>query len=470
MVGPDFYGPPIPNTKSYTKKPIPKKTASTKDAGKAGARQNFAHNADIPLDWWKLYKSKELNFLIEEGLKNSPTLDKARATLIEAQENLTATWTGLLLPASELDLAYERTRFSTQQFGLPAVNLFNLYNTQVNVSYTLDVLGGSRRQIESTKAYTEFQAYEFLAAQLTLTSNIVTTAVTSASLREQITVTKSLIKDSKKQLSLIKKQLVLGGVSKENVLAQETQLAQTIATLPPLEKSLANSDHALAVLIGCSPGDAKLPKIKLSDLTLPKKLPVSIPSQLLKQRPDVKAAEALLHQASAEIGVATANLLPTFPIVGGYGYLSDQLNTLFTSFGNVWAYGFSAAQPLSNLVPYAAKRRAAIAAYDASLAQYRETVIEAFKNVADSLRAIEYDAEKLKAETTATNAAYETLKLNRSQFKLGAIDYINLLSSEQQYQKTVINKIQAQAARYNDTAALFQALGGGWWNCGRRCE
>lgn len=470
MVGPDFHSPAAPATQKYTAGSLPSKTTSALSAGKAGIAQHFNNGQDIPADWWTLYHSKQLNQLIEEGLKNSPNLAAAKATLRQAQENLRAQWGSLLLPSANMQLGYERTRFSAQQFGSPVSNLFNLYSAQVFVAYNLDVFGGARRQVEAYRAQVDYEGYELMAAQLTLTSNIVTTAVTAAAQKAQIKATHQLISSAKKQLNLINQQFLLGGASKENVLAQDTLLQQTIATLPPLEKSLAQSQHALSVLIGCLPSETNLPEIHLDDLTLPSQLPVSLPSNLIKQRPDIQAAEALLHQASAQVGVSTAKLFPQFPISANYGYTSDKLNDLFTAFRNTWAYGIAPAQTIFQGGALLAQRRAAIAAMDTAFAQYRQTVLQAFQNVADSLRAIEADAKELKAQKKAETAALGSLNLTRKQFKLGAINYISLLNAEQQYQQIVINRIQAEAARYNDTAALFQALGGGWWNCRERCN
>ncbi len=469
MVGPDFHSPRGPQTNSYTHGTLPKKTTST-STGKSGKTQYFNYGQDIPDNWWALYHSKELNQLIEAGLQHSPTLDAAKATLRQAKENLRSQWGTLLLPAANLQLGYERTEFSAQQFGSPVSNLFNLWTAQVFVTYTLDVFGGARRQVEAYRALVDYQGYELIAAQITLTSNIVTTAINVASLKAQIKATRYLIDLNTNQLHIMQKQFVLGGLSKVDVLTQEVLVEQTKATLPPLEQSLAQAQHALSVLIGCIPSESHLPDIKLADLSLPQQLPLSVPSNLIKQRPDVQASEALLHQASAQIGVATANLLPSFPINANYGYQSDKLNDLFSKFRNTWAYGIYPTQILFQGGALLAQRRAAIDAMDAAFAQYRQTVLTAFQNVADSLRAVENDAKELKAQNQAELAAAKNLDLTRQQFKLGAVNYILLLNAQQTYQQTVINRIQAEAARYTDTAALFQALGGGWWNCGRRCE
>jgi len=470
MVGPDFHSPRAPQTDHYTYGKLPKKTTAIPGTGKSGKSQNFNYGQDIPADWWALYHSKELNQLIEAGLKHSPTLDAAKATLRQAQENLRAQWGTLLLPSANLELGYARTRFSAQQFGSPVSSLFNLWTAQVNAAYNVDVFGGLRRQVETYRALVDYQGYELLAAQVTLTSNIATTAINIASLKAQIKATHYLIKLNSNLLDIMRKQFVLGGLSKVDVLTQEVLVEQTKAALPPLEKNLTQSQDALAVLVGCLPSESHLPEINLADLTLPKELPLSIPSNLIKQRPDVQAADALLHQATAQIGVATANLLPSFPISGYYGYQSNFLNDLFTKFRNTWGYGIAPTQILFQGGALLAQRRAAIAAAEVALAQYRQTVLLAFQNVADSLRAIEMDAKELKAQNLAEIAALKNLNLTHAQFKLGAINYILLLNAQQKYQQTVLNRIQAEGARYIDTAALFQSLGGGWWNCGGRCE
>lgn len=465
MVGPDFESPTPPNTQHYTKSPLPTKTTRTPSAGKAGKAQQFNLGQDIPAEWWRLFHSPELNGLITAGIANSPTLAAAKATLHQAEQNLNAQFGALLLPSVGLNLAGERQRFSDQQFGISnRSTIFNTYNMTFNAAYTLDIFGGARRQIEALRAQVDYERYELIASYLTLTTNIVTTAVTVASLQAQIKTTRQLIKTVGNELGIMKKQFSLGGISKENVLSQETLLAQTIATLPPLKKSLAQSQHALAVLVGGLPSETQLPYIDLEKLTLPTELPVSLPSNLVRQRPDVQASEALLHEASAQIGVATANLLPQFTITGTYGWTALTLQDFFSSTNNIWSYGTQIAQPLFKGGSLISQRRAAVAAFEAACAQYRQTVLQAFQNVADALLAIEMDAQELQAQKQAEKAAKNTLNLTQQQLKLGAINYLTFLNAEQQYQQIIINRIQAQAARYNDTAALFQALGGGWWN------
>lgn len=468
MVGPNFRSPPLPPVTSYTKSPLPKKTVRIYEAGKAGKAQYLLSGQDIPAEWWMLFHSKEVNKLVECGLANSPNLAAAEATLKQAQETLNAQIGNLLFPAVTAQVGGMRQRFSESTIGGGNnSNLFNLFNASINVSYTLDVFGGSRRQIEALCAQVDYNHYLLIASYLSLTSNIVTTAVTIASLQAQITATQHLIDAEKKQLVIIEKQLQLGGVSSENVLSQQTLLAQTRALLPPLEKNLAQSRHALAVLIGFFPSQSELPKINLDKLNLPAHLPLSLPSKLVCQRPDVQAQEALLHAASAQIGVATANLFPQFTLTGNYGWISTVPNQLLSITTNTWAYGGQLLQPLFKGGSLLAQRRAAIDAYVAADAKYRQTVLQAFQNVADSLHALHDDARAFRAQKQAEVAALRTFNLTQKQYRLGATSYLSLLNAEEKYQQTTINRIQAQAARYTDTVALFQSLGGGWWN--REC-
>lgn len=481
-VGPNFHSPCAPNTQKYTASCLPEHTVCARSCG--GQSQHFVACQDIPAQWWYLFHSPAINYLVCRGIANSPNLDAAQAALRVAKENLYAEIGSTLLPSVDVSGFAERQRFSLASLGAQNLSttsagspLFNLYNAQINVSYSPDVFGGARRQIEAFDALVDYQGFELEATYLTLTSNIVTTAVTVASLCAQIQATEDLIDAQEEQLQIVRKQFHLGGVSRADVLAQETLVAQTIATLPPLEKSLAQTRHALAVLVGDLPSESQLPEITLDCLDLPTELPTSIPSLLVRQRPDVRAAEALLHQASAKIGVATANLLPQFTITGMRGSEANRIKDLFTPNAVIWNIIGGVTQPVFQGGSLLAQRRAAIAAYCQAYAQYRQTVLQGFQNVADALRAIQMDAAELRAQVEAESAAHNTVMLTRKQFRLGAVSYLSVLNAEHQYQQTRISRIQAQAARYTDTAALFQALGGGWWNrggpipcqCGPKC-
>ena len=461
-VGPDFLVPAPPDVERYSASPLPNQTVVSATTG--GASQSFAVGRDLPGEWWALYRSRHLNALIQRAIAANANLQAAQATLRQAQENAAAQ-VGTLLPAIDANSSATRQSISPAQFGGKGSPLtFNLFNATANVSYALDVFGGKRRAVEASEAQAENQKFQVEATFLTLTANVVTTAIQEASLRGQIKATRDIIKDESEQLDVLRKQFELGGVSRADVLAQEAQLAQTQATLPPLEKQLEQQRNLLATLTGRFPSDADLQAFTLASLRLPRKLPVSLPSKLVEQRPDIRAASAQLHQASAQIGVATANLLPQINLTGEFGSSALQAASLFSPQTAIWNIGASAAQPIFHGGTLIHQKRAAEAGYDAAEAQYRDTVINAFRNVADALRAIQSDAVALRAQERATRTASESLTIAREQFRAGAITYLTLLNAQRTYEQALIGLVQAQAARYADTAALFQALGGGWWN------
>lgn len=463
-VGPDFRRPDAPETDTYTASELPEKTVTAPVAG--GVAQQFVLGKDIPAQWWTLFHSEALDQLIREALSESPTLAAAQAALREAYENVPAGIGPKLYPQIDANLSAERQKFSGAAFGQAfGASFFNLYNASVSVSYALDLFGGTRRELEALQSQVDYQIFQLEGAYLTLTSNIVTTAVKAASLHAQIRALQDIIMSEEKQLDIVEHQFRIGAVSLADVLSQRAQLAQTRASLPPLEKELEQTRHQMAVLAGRLPSEGSaLPRFELDDLTLPEDLPVSLPSLLVRQRPDVRASEALLHSASAQIGVATANLYPQITLTGSYGSDSAKLHNLFDKDTEIWHLAAGLLQPVFRGGELTAKRRAALAAFDQASERYRETVLLAFQNVADVLRALDADARTLKARADAESAACDTLDLTQKQFQLGAISYLTLLNAERQYQRSQVSLIQARAARFADTAALFQALGGGWWN------
>jgi NodT family efflux transporter outer membrane factor (OMF) lipoprotein len=464
-VGPDFHRPEAPKTSTYTTKALPEKTAAAPVAG--GDAQRLIFGQDIPAQWWAVFHSDALDRLIRQALADSPTLAAAQAALREARENVRAEIGAAFFPAIDANASTEREKFSGAAFGQPGSkgSLFNLYNASVKVSYALDIFGGARREVEALRSQVDYQRFQLEGAYLTLTSNIVTAAVKEASLRAQILTIQEILKVETEQLDLVERQFQLGAVSRSDILTQQTQLAQTRATLPPIEKDLAQTRHQLAVLVGRLPGEgAALPAFELDGMKLPPELPVSLPSSLVRQRPDIQASESLLHAASAQVGVATANLYPQITLTGSYGWEATKVGDLFQNGSSIWSLAAGLLQPVFHGGELTAKRSAAVAAYDQAAAQYRQTVLQAFQNVADVLRALDADATTLKAQAEAEAAARATLDLTQKQFKLGAVSYLSLLNAERQYRQIKISLVQAQAARFADTAALFQALGGGWWN------
>lgn len=464
MVGPDFHNQTSPKITKYTSDTLPGKTASAPVSG--GNRQYFIKGEDIPAQWWALFHSPVINDLVSRGITASPNMVAAQAALQQAQENYNAQFGSTYFPSVTAQFTPQRQRFTGATIGNPDAKgvIFNLFSLSATVSYTFDIFGGERRQLEALSAQVNYQQYELRATYLTLTSNIVISAITDASLNDQIQATQDLINAQQKELHIIQKQFELGGASLADVMTQQTQLAQTRATLPPLEKSLAQTGDSLAALIGSYPGEINIPHINLDTLQLPSDLPLSLPSSLIQQRPDIKASEALLHVASAQVGVATANLFPQLTLNANYGYTAQSLNNLFSPDSTVWTIGGQILAPIFQGGSLNAKKRAAVDAYNQALAQYQETVIQAFQNVADTLEALTTDADNLKAQSLAEKSSHETLLLTQKQYSLGAASYLTLLNAQRQYQQTRINRIQAQALRFNDTAALFQALGGGWWN------
>jgi NodT family efflux transporter outer membrane factor (OMF) lipoprotein len=402
--------------------------------------------------------------LIVEALRANPSLQGAQAALWQAKENLYAQ-AGKLLPTVDANASAERQQFSPAEFGAPgAPSIFNLYQASVNVAYAPDVFGGTRRQIEATAALADYQHFELEATYLTLTSNVVTAAVQEASLRGQIEATLDIIKAETGQLDVVRHQFDVGAAARTDVLTQQSEVATAQATLPPLQKQLEQQRHVLLTLIGHFPSEARRDHLTLAALRLPTHLPLSLPSQLVEQRPDVQAAEAQLHQASAQIGVAVAARLPQFNLTGDYGTAALTTAAMFSPSTIVWTAVASGTQPIFHGFTLLHQQRAAEAAYDMAEAQYKSTVLGAFQNVADALRALQLDAATLRADRNALTAASDTLDLARGQYRLGAITYVILLNAQRSYQQARLSVVQAQAARYADTAALFQALGGGWWN------
>jgi len=457
-VGPDFKTPAAPETDRYTAQPLPEQTAATPVAG--GEAQTFKPGQAVPEQWWTLFGSDKLNKLVEQAFAGSPNVEAASASLRRAQENLKAQ-RGALFPSVDANASAQRQRASGAVLGQPAnfATLYNLYNASVDVSYTLDLFGGVRRGIEAQAAAVDFQRFQLQATYLTLAANVVTSGVTEASLRAQVSATEDIVAAFERQLKITEQQFELGSVSSADVLSARSNLASIRATLPTLQRQLSAVQNQLAVYLGKLPSERESTNFELAELTLPKELPLSVPSELVRQRPDVRAAEASLHQAQAQVGVATANLFPQLSISGSFGSQAATSGDLFDD--HIWNIAAGLTQPLFHGGALSAQRRAAIAGYDQAAADYRNTVLTAFQNVADALRALETDAESLRAQYEAMTAAQTSLDLTEKQYALGSVSYLNLLTAQRQYQQARINYLQALASRYQDTAALFQALGGG---------
>jgi len=462
-VGPNFKKPAAPQVTGYTTSPLSTTSSSTNVAG--GEAQRFVSGEDISGEWWTLFHSQPLNDLIERSLTNNPSLKAAQAALAMARENVLAQ-RGAYYPSVAGSFSASRQKTSSQISPTPnsGALYYDLYTPQVSVSYTPDVFGLNRRTVESLKAQEEQARFAWVATDITLTANVVAAAIQEASLREQVAETRHLIAINSNLLQILRNQLAQGYANRLAVAAQESQLAQLAATLPPLLAQLAEQRDLLAVLSGGFPSEDLPEKFELSSLQLPQELPVSLPSQLVEQRPDVRQAEENLHAASAQIGIAVANRLPNFTLTADVGTMALEFGQMFAGGAGFWTLAGRVTQPIFQGGTLLHRERAAKAAYVQAAEQYRSTVLTAFQNVADTLNALEQDADALKADVAAKDAAEVTFNLTRLQWQNGYANYQALLSAEQAYDQTMISLVQAQANRYADTAALFQALGGGWWN------
>ncbi|HEV2437358.1 MAG TPA: efflux transporter outer membrane subunit [Verrucomicrobiae bacterium] len=466
-VGPNFKQPGAPDVSGYTGAPLAATVSATNVAG--GESQRFVVSRDISAEWWTLFHSPPLNELIKQSLTNNPDLKGAQAALRAARENVLAQRSGFY---PSVAAGFSASRQKASEILAPVPNYpavpqefqFNLFTPQVSVSYSPDVFGANRRSTESAMAQENAVRFQLIATYVTLSANVVVAAIQEASLRTQIGATRELIGINSNMVEILRYQFARGYASRLDVAAQESQLAQVVATLPPLLKQLAQQQDLLAVLAGKFPDQAEVEDFELSTFQLPQELPLSLPSQLVEQRPDVRQAEENLHAASAQIGIAIANRLPDITLTANAGSTALAIDKVFTSGTGFWGLGAAATAPLFHGGTLLHEERAAKAAYVQAAEQYRSTVLTAFQNVADTLNALEQDASALKTAVAAADAAKVTLELTREQTKAGYANDLALLNAEQTYQQARLNLVQAQANRFADTAALFQALGGGWWN------
>ena len=465
--GPDFKPPAPPSVSDYTSYPLTTTAGTPGVAG--GSVQDFRQGGDIPGDWWTLFRSPQLNALIVRALENNHDLKAAQAALRVAHEDVLAQ-RGSFFPSVSAEFDASRAKASNilapvPNFpAVPQEFLYNLFTPQVTISYAPDLFGLNRRTRESLQAQEQSTRFQMIAAWTTLTSNVVVTAVQEAALREQVDATRKSVDIAKKSLAILQLRLEKGDASKLDVAAQQTQLAQAEAGLPALVKQLAASRHALAVLVGTFPSDSPKATFTLAELHLPETLPVSLPSTLVAQRPDVRQARANLHAASAAVGIAAAERLPQINLTANAGSTALAISKIFTSGTGFWGIAASLTAPIFEGGQLLHQERAAKAAYVEAAEQYRGTVLTAFQNVADTLVALDQDAKGLQAAAKAEQAAKTTLDLSQLQLEHGYIGTFELLAAQQAYQQARIALVAAEANRFADTAALYQALGGGWWH------
>jgi NodT family efflux transporter outer membrane factor (OMF) lipoprotein len=463
-VGPNFKAPQAPHTAGFV--PPGRLPAQTSAAPEAEVQaQRFIDGSDIPGQWWTLFRSAELNALIERGIANNPTLEAAQAALRQANETVAAQ-RGSYYPSVSGTQSAQRQKAPAASLGLPVPGsiLYTLNSATVNVSYTLDAFGGIRRHVEALRAQADYAQFALEASYLSLTANIVTAAITEGSLRAQIAAAEEIADSQQKQLDITRRRVSAGGASRADVLQQQSLLQATLAGLPPLRSQLAQVRNLLSAYVGSLPAEFSAAQFNLDSLTLPLELPVSLPSKFVEQRPDVRQYSALLHEATANVGVATANLLPQITLSGAYGSEAGSFSDLFTPSTMLWSLGASLTQPIFRGGQLVHQRRAAVAAAQEALANYKATVLTAFQNVSDTLYALNADADAVAAQTLAASSAADSLAMVQAQYKSGAASYLQVLSSQQSYQTAAIALVKVRAQRYADTAALFQALGGGWWN------
>jgi NodT family efflux transporter outer membrane factor (OMF) lipoprotein len=456
-VGPNFHRPAAPQTDRYTAQPLPEPEPQTE-----APQQHFAIGSDPDASWWKGFGSSDIDSLVNQALHANPSLEAAEATLRQSLENVAAQ-RGAYFPIVQAQASATRNRDAVQVLSptlTSGASTYSLYTPQLTVAFVPDVFGGNRRQVESLQALADVSRDQYDAAYLTLIANVVSAAIQEAGLRAQIDATAQVIALERESLEVMHKQLELGAIAESDVLAQDAALAQIEATLPPLRKALDQQHDLLAVLTGRLPPDMPALALQLDQLTLPGEIPIGVPSSLVERRPDVRAAEAQLHAATASVGVAIANMLPQITLSGAIGDVSSQTGQLFSGMNEFWTVGASLTQTLFAGGMLYHRERAARAGVDIAGAQYRLAVLTAFQNVADALRALAADTDAVRTQERAFDASTRSLAIVRQQVSLGAVSYLALLNAQQSLQQAIMGRAQALMNRYSDTVALYQALGG----------
>lgn len=458
-VGPNFVRPAVPKLQHYNAQGEASVTVSA-----AGTAQRFVTGAEVTARWWRLFDSKSLDLAVQQALAGNFSLQAAQANLRQSEDNLRA-GAGVFYP--QIDLAGGATRqlYSPLRVGenLPG-SIFNLYTLSASVGYALDVFGGHRREVEALGAQVDVQRYAALATYISLTGNIVNGVIASAAYRAQIRALQQIIAQQKEQIRLTRVQVKAGTAPYVNVLSLQSQLYGLEANLAATRQQRDQADHLLALLSGQAPAKLMLPAISLNDLKLPERIPRTLPSVLVRQRPDILQAEAQLHAANAQIGVATAALYPSFSLGATYGLNNTRSTDLFKSNSRFWSFGPEVALPVFHGGTLGYQRQAAIETYRQSLATYRQTVLQAFTQVADTLRALEHDAQALQAQAQALATARQALDITQANYEAGIAGYLQLIVANSQYLQARIAYISSTAQRLQDTVGLFVALGGGWWN------
>jgi NodT family efflux transporter outer membrane factor (OMF) lipoprotein len=487
-VGPDYVRPALPDSKAYSTTALPAQTDSA--LVQTGAAQRFVIESDIRNDWWTLFQSKELNDLIEKSFLANPNIEVAKRALKVAQEGVYAQQ-GFFFPTVAANYTPTRTKIAgnlsssapgiqgdgtlIQGYqGTPAneggtapfngSTLYNFHTAQLTVGFVPDVFGANRRMVETAQAQTNVQRLQLQASYITLATNIVASAVQDGLLRKQISITQEMIEANTTSVELVRRQHKAGFASLLDLSMQQSALNQVKQLLPPLQKQFEQNRDLLRVLAGLTQ-DQEVPAFNLDAFKLPEELPLTLPAKLIEQRPDVRVAEEQLRAANAQIGVARAARLPQFLINGSIGGAAANFDQMFWSgSGAFFQLMLGITQPIFDGGTLMHREYAATETQKQAAAQYRATVLNAFQNVADTLHAISSDAQALSVANDLTTASRATYDLTGRQHASGYLDRLALINAQQTYRQALLSLSQAQASRLGDTAALFQALGGGWWN------
>jgi NodT family efflux transporter outer membrane factor (OMF) lipoprotein len=481
-VGPNFHKPQAPKDAGYTTVPMPETTAST--GGGGGDAQRFVMGLDVPYKWWEAFGSPAIDALVEQAFRANPSITAAQAALRQAQEMVYAQQ-GYFFPSVGADYNFERQKLAGNLSGSSAPGVqgngtainpvqsssppyneplyYNFHTATLTVGFTPDVFGANRRKVESLDAQARMQRFELEATYVSLASNVVAAAIQEASTRAQIKATKEIIAHNQRALQILRDKFNLGFATRIDLAGQEQQLAQARALLPPLDKQFEQNRDLIRALVGKLPNQ-EVATVDIDSLTLPAQLPVSLPAKIIEQRPDIRAAEEQLRSANAQVGVAVAAMLPQFTITGATGGTATQFSQMFSHGGPFWTLIGDASTPLFAGGTLWHTKKAADQALRQAAAQYQETVLQGYQNVADTLHAMVADADALTAAVEAEHAAKVTLDLTEQRMQSGYTDYLTDLAAAMAYNQAVLNTVQARAARFGDTAALYQALGGGWWN------
>ncbi|HEY7942918.1 MAG TPA: efflux transporter outer membrane subunit [Casimicrobiaceae bacterium] len=458
-VGPDFERPDATAADRYTANGEMAQ-ASPPSAATPEPRQHITLGGKASADWWTLFQSERLDAVVQQALVGSPTLVAASATLAQAQV-LVAAQAGTLYPQLALSGGVGRQKYGAQFLGPSGpVPPFTYFAVGPSVTYALDYTGGAARSVEQRQALADYQEQRLRAARLALTGNVVMQAMASMAARTQMAAIESLLADDRRNLDLVQASFDAGNVSRVDVLSARSQLANDRTLLPPLRQQVSVAQHALAILVGRAPANWTPPSFDLNELSLPQEIPVSLPSELVHRRPDILAAEAQLHAATATVGVAAADLYPHINLTASGGLQALTLQSLFEPSSLVFALAAGLTAPLFDGGTLRAEHRAATEAMRASAANYQQAVLQAFKQVADTLEALQHDAELLDAQGQALDSARANVDLARESYRAGNVGVLQVLDAERLFQSARLGYVRAEAQRYSDTAQLLLAVGG----------